>query len=167
MGKRQPADMIVLITGMSGTGKSAVTEALVARGHRAVDLDDPAWSEYRATEAGDEWMWRDAEVERLLAETSAEETLFISGCASNQVNFYDRIGEMILLTAPLPVMLARLAARTTNDYGKSPEDIAAVIENHREIEPLLRRRATLVLDATASIDELVDAILGNVESAPA
>ncbi|MCP1847255.1 serine kinase of HPr protein (carbohydrate metabolism regulator) [Bradyrhizobium sp. USDA 4541] len=32
---------LVLITGMSGTGKSSAIEELVARGHRAYDLDTP------------------------------------------------------------------------------------------------------------------------------
>jgi len=36
----------VLITGMSGTGKSSVIEELAARGHRAYDLDTPEWSRW-------------------------------------------------------------------------------------------------------------------------
>lgn len=36
----------VLITGMSGTGKSAVIRELAARGFRAVDIDTPEWSHW-------------------------------------------------------------------------------------------------------------------------
>jgi predicted ATPase len=36
----------VLITGMSGTGKSSVIQELAARGYRAHDLDTPEWSEW-------------------------------------------------------------------------------------------------------------------------
>ena len=36
----------VLLTGVSGSGKSTVTAALAARGCRAVDLDTPAWSHW-------------------------------------------------------------------------------------------------------------------------
>ena len=35
----------VLITGMSGGGKSSVIQELVARGYQAHDLDTPEWSE--------------------------------------------------------------------------------------------------------------------------
>jgi dephospho-CoA kinase len=35
----------VLITGMSGTGKTAVVRELIARRYQAVDLDTPDWSE--------------------------------------------------------------------------------------------------------------------------
>ncbi len=47
--------MIILITGMSGTGESTLIAALAARGHAAVDLDAPAYSEYRQTPDGREW----------------------------------------------------------------------------------------------------------------
>jgi predicted ATPase len=36
----------VLITGMSGTGKSTVLAELAQRGFRAVDPDEPGWSRW-------------------------------------------------------------------------------------------------------------------------
>jgi hypothetical protein len=39
----------ILLTGISGTGKTALVRALEAHGHRAVDLDQPAWSEWVET----------------------------------------------------------------------------------------------------------------------
>jgi GTPase SAR1 family protein len=36
----------VLLTGMSGTGKSTLIGELVARGFKAVDLDEDGWSEW-------------------------------------------------------------------------------------------------------------------------
>jgi dephospho-CoA kinase len=36
----------ILITGMSGTGKSAVIVELMRRGYRAIDLDTPEWSHW-------------------------------------------------------------------------------------------------------------------------
>ena len=34
---------VVLVTGMSGTGKSAALTELERRGHRVIDTDDPGW----------------------------------------------------------------------------------------------------------------------------
>lgn len=36
----------VLLTGMSGTGKSTVIRELAARGYKAIDADDDGWSHW-------------------------------------------------------------------------------------------------------------------------
>jgi hypothetical protein len=80
----------ILITGMSGTGKSAVIAELAARGHASYDLDTPEWSEWvtaRPTDTltpaeGQDWVWRIDRVRRLLSE-HRDGTLFISGTAEN------------------------------------------------------------------------------------
>ena len=37
----------ILLTGISGTGKSSALVELAKRGYRVVDTDDPGWREYR------------------------------------------------------------------------------------------------------------------------
>jgi hypothetical protein len=69
----------VLVTGMSGTGKSAALQMLGKRGHRVVDTDTDQWSHW--------------------------------------VTLPDGIA---LLSAPVDVLLARIAARTSNPYGNTP-----------------------------------------------
>lgn len=45
----------VLLTGMSGTGKSSAVAELGRRGYRVVDTGDPGWREYREyVESSDE-----------------------------------------------------------------------------------------------------------------
>jgi len=51
----------ILMTGMSGTGKSALVVALAEPGFRAIDLGEPEWSE--SAEDGD-WIWREERVHR-------------------------------------------------------------------------------------------------------
>lgn len=163
----------VLITGMSGTGKSTLVAALVARGYRGVDMDEPGWSEYRtfaaapgASAAETEWVWREDRVRDLLA-TDDGEVLFVSGCASNQWQFYDQFDHIILLSAPMPLMVERLATRTTNSFGKDPGELARILEDQRTIEPLLRRVATAELVTTATVDDLVAAVLAIASEADA
>jgi dephospho-CoA kinase len=50
----------ILVTGMSGTGKSTALEVLARRGHRPVDTDTDEWSRWATTPNGDsDWVWRE------------------------------------------------------------------------------------------------------------
>ena len=62
----------VLVTGMSGSGKSTVLAELARRGHRVVDTDYGDWSDDvpMAGQAGSERLWREDRMETLLAEHS-------------------------------------------------------------------------------------------------
>ena len=99
----------VLLTGMSGTGKSTVVRALAARGYTAVDTDSDEWCEWvnvaaSAERAGmaaaPDWAWREDRIGRLLATDDAD-VLFVSGCKSNQGQFYQQFNYIILLGAPV------------------------------------------------------------------
>ena len=54
----------------------------------------------------------------------------------------------MLEAASLPVLLARVAARTTNPYGGTPAQRAEIAGHVETVEPLLRAAATVLLDAT-------------------
>ena len=85
----------VLLTGMSGTGKSAVVRALVARGYKAIDTDD-GWCQLLP---GGRQLWREDAIQALLAADDAD-ILFVAGCEENQVRFHPQFDAIILLTAP-------------------------------------------------------------------
>ena len=82
--------------------------------------------------------------------------LFLAGCKSNQGRFYPELDAVVLLTAPLETLLERVDRRDTNPYGKSEEERALVVGHVATVEPLLRRTATHVLDATAPVRTLVE-----------
>lgn len=80
------------------------------------------------------------------------------GTVENQGDFYDRFEHVVLLTAPLEVPLERCRTRTTNPYGRTPEQQADIRRCVREVEPLLRAGATLVLDGRRPVAELADVV---------
>ena len=149
----------VLITGMSGTGKSATLAELARRGHRVVDLDDQRWSVQVPTDdtSGLEQLWREDRVADLLEEDAAA-PLFISGCASNQGKFYDRLDVVVLLSAPVGVLLDRLATRDTNDFGKTQSERERIIQDLEVVEPLLRSTSTTEIDTTQPLGVVADLI---------
>ena len=156
----------VLVTGMSGVGKSTALAALQALGHRVVDTDWPGWSEEVPTENGTrtEQLWNEDRMASLLDERE-ERHLFVSGCTRNQARFYDRFDAIVLLAASRDVILARVDARTSNSYGKSPAERRQIVEDLEAVEPLLRRGATDEIDAALPADEVASALLAIADRA--
>ena len=146
--------MRVLVTGMSGTGKSSALAELEKRGYRVVDTDSREWSEW----TGEEWLWREDRMAELLAQ-DGDRTLFVSGCMSNQGKFYDRFEAVVLLSAPAEVILERVDRRTTNDYGKAPRERDLILTHLETVEPLLRATATHELDASRPLRDVVDDLI--------
>jgi dephospho-CoA kinase len=150
----------ILVTGISGTGKSSALAELGQRGYRVVDTDDPGWRVYREyPEPSDElhrgeWLWVEERITRLL-DSDDGRPLFVEGCASNQSQFYDRFNSIVLLSASVDVILDRVERRTTNNYGKIPLERAMILDDLANVEPLLRQSCTHELDASRSLDEVV------------
>ncbi len=87
------------------------------------------------------------------------EVLFVSGCAANMRKFLPRFDLVVLLSAPAEVIVARLATRTDNPYGKRPEEVARVLSLRETVEPLLRCAAGNEIDTSVPLDEVVATLL--------
>jgi dephospho-CoA kinase len=143
----------VLVTGMSGTGKSTALRLLAEHGHHVVDTDTDEWSRWVTLPDGStDWIWREDAMADLLA---TRQSVFVAGCKSNQGMFYPRFDHIALLSAPAEVMLARVAARTTNPYGKTAEQQAEILRYVAEVQPRLRATATVEIDAAMPLAEVV------------
>jgi hypothetical protein len=147
---------MVLVTGMSGTGKSSALAALRARGLQAVDTDEPGWTEWSAAEEG--YVWREDRIGELL---SREEGLglYVSGTVSNQGRFYPRFDAIVLLSAPGDGLFSRIESRTTNTYGRSPEERELIRRHLAEVEPLIRRTCTHEIDANQPLAAVVERLI--------
>ncbi|WP_109420724.1 AAA family ATPase [Mycobacteroides franklinii] len=138
----------VLVTGMSGAGKSMLLQELARRGLRTVDTDYDGW-----TLSDGSW-----DAPRMAALLDEHSDVVVSGAVDNQVDFYDRFGDVVLLSVPLGVAIARVGSRTDNPYGRTEAERNEIAQNTREIEPLLRESATLELDGRLPVSELADRV---------
>src|SRR3984957_18252668 len=75
--------MRVLLTGVSGTGKSSLVRELQKRGYSAFDADDDGLTEPRPDGA---WGWRGDLVAALLDQYD-DDLIFFAGCSDEQTQF--------------------------------------------------------------------------------
>jgi dephospho-CoA kinase len=161
----------VLLTGISGVGKSTLVSELASLGYKAVDLDCDEFCQWVSADPHEntaltgtpvepdrDWVWREDRVGTLLATEDAD-LLVVSGCASNMSKFRKQFDHVILVTAPRQVIAHRLATRTTNPYGKRPEEAARVLAQIDTIEVLLRRSADHVIDTSDALPNVVERVL--------
>ena len=138
----------VLITGMSGTGKSTLLAGLHQRGHLTVDTDYDNW----VLPSG---VWDPVRMASLLERQSH---VIVSGTVENQIDFYDRFDHIVLLSAPWATLLERVTSRSNNPFGRTQAQQDEIRFYLNTVEPLLRRSATLELDGASPINELADAV---------
>lgn len=138
----------VLVTGMSGVGKSTLLQGLASGGHTVVDTDYDGW-------VLQDGQWDEPRMHKLLEH---EGRIVVSGTVENQVKFYGYFDHVVLLSAPLQTLLERVAARNSNPYGTRAEDREEIAGYFATVEPLLRHGATLELDGRADPVSLVSAV---------
>ena len=133
---------------MSGAGKSTLVAELARRGQRTVDTDYDGW-------VLADGRWDEARMASLL---STYDDVVVSGTVDNQGRFYDRFDHVVLLSAPIEVLVERVTHRTNNPYGRTAHELDEIRRYTAEVEPLLRRGATLELDARRPVEDLAKAV---------
>lgn len=147
---------IIYITGLSGVGTTSALDELNRRGYRTIDTDYGGYVRNVALEEGIAHYLNEEKMEDLL-KSVGEEHLFISGCCDNQGQFYKDFDVVVLLKADLSTMFERIENRTTNQYGKTPEQRQEILDNHAAVLPLLEKSSDVIIDTThVSIQEVSD-----------
>jgi GTPase SAR1 family protein len=154
-----PSAMRVLLTGMSGTGKSTLVQELRRRGYAAYDADDDGFSEPRAD---GRWGWRADAVASLLAQIPDGDLLFFAGCSEEQIEM--PFDYRVVLTVPEDEIVLRLGARSPDAYGRNPGELRQVLADLAHVELLLRRSADLVLSTTVPVAEVADRLLAHTSA---
>jgi dephospho-CoA kinase len=133
-----PADtagsmVAILVTGMSGTGTSTALAELPRGPHR------------RAAHRARQHPTGGAAVRRRLRVEPATVLSQVRG--------------VVLLSAPVEVLLERLATRTTTDFGMDPAGRDRILADLATVEPLLRAGANEEIDTRAPITEMADRLV--------
>jgi len=161
-----------LIEGVSGTGKTTVAEALQRRGYHVVHGDrslayvgDPETGEPLSGPPPGvtdilrwrhgHWIWPVDRVKSLIADRGHAMTFFCGGSRNHQ-HYIELFDAVFVLTIDRNTLTRRLAARPLDEFGGRPEERALVEQLHATQEDTPKG---VVIDATAPLDRVVDAIL--------
>lgn len=166
------------VTGNSGTGKSTLCGMLRARGHVAFDSDEDGFSRWRDRATGafvvdppdpvpegwlDRYGWMIDRVRvAALAEESRSGLAFLCGSAENETDVLDLFDHLVCLVIDDDTLRHRLATRTTNSFGRHPEELAAALTWNPRMREIYEPRGATVLDASRP----VEAVLAGVLDAP-
>jgi predicted ATPase len=89
-----PNHAAILVTGMSGVGKSTALAELARCGFATVYTDEGPWIHV----VDGEPLWREAMIDALL-DQPRQTSLFVQGTVANQGRFYDRFDAVVLAAA--------------------------------------------------------------------
>ena len=171
---------LVWVTGNSGVGKSTVCALLKERGELAVDADWDGYNHWVDRTSGqvvvdppypvpagwlDRYGWKISRtrVEALAAGERAK-AAFLFGSVENEVEVWDLFDLVVCLVVDDQTLRNRLLTRTTNAFGKHPEELAAALGRNEGMESTYRRFGATVLDGTRPVAEIADTILAAAES---
>jgi adenylate kinase family enzyme len=160
---------------MSGTGKSTIAALLARRGLAAIDADadrllsrnidsdgkvvgdvavpDFAWLDRHS------WEWDPARLDELIGAV-APSTLYVCGCADNELELADRFTEVFLLEIDESTMLARLASRD-KEFGRIGDTREYQRRKLSGYQSRLRASGAIPVDARRPLNEVVKEILSH------
>jgi adenylate kinase family enzyme len=170
----------VIITGISGAGKSTIAAELARRGLTAIDSDEDPWLARFVDRQGavvEEpetpdldwlaehfWSWDPARLDELIR-TAGSATLYVCGGADNQMELADRFTHFILLELDELTMLARLDnPERYNAWGRIGDTREFLRSRLHRYHEELRAFGAIPVDATQSVDQVIDAILAHTRT---
>lgn len=169
----------ILVTGTSGTGKTTVLRALSKRGVATIGIDEEPdltwWVHKESGEAyvGDgvvfdqkfldqyEWVCSKERLEKLLIQK--DESVVVCGSSDNILECMQLFDMTLVLNCPPEVFLARIDARTDNDYGKSEAAKAALLGYYEAYRDECLEAGAIEVDATQAIDDVVEEVMSYLE----
>lgn len=170
---------LCLVTGVSGTGKSAVLRELRVRGCLARGVDEDGYADWvsRRTGAAEviprgdpefdihawyqahDWVLNARRISVLSrAGARCGRPVFLCGSALGEADVWHLFDQVVALVADVPTIGRRLAARA-GDYGKAPEELAMILGWHDGFEESYRRFGAVIVDARRPLREVTDEVV--------
>lgn len=165
----------ILITGVSGSGKSSICGEFIKRGYRAYDIDDvEGLFEMRDKRTGKvfdnydnydfekvrhhDWVCDKDKLQKLIQKNRNGITYYC-GAASNIDEILPLFDKIFLLTASPKVLCERLSTRTSNDFGRTSEVQKWILDLQKQWEDHISEKGAISIDANRDLQEVTDDII--------
>lgn len=163
------------ITGIAGTGKSAVGEILEKENFKVFDLDAiEGFCHWRHKETGEEAKyntgvgkdWLDAhdwicdkQKLRKILEENKESDVVIVGIAYNQEEFLDYFDKVFLLYCSERTLLERLNTRDDgNNFGKNESEQEQILSWYKDFQERMTKLGAIPVNTDQSLADVVEKI---------
>lgn len=172
---------LIWITGISGSGKSAVRQELRRRGYEAFGTDEDGFAHWVDTENGaitsranvgdrppafharNDWRV-DVEGVRRLAVVAKEKLVFLCGAVQNEIEAWQFFDQVILLSVDEETIRQRIASRTNNDFGKSDHELGSILGWNQNIEANYEGYGAFIVDARQALPDVVAEVVRMAET---
>lgn len=168
---------VIVITGVSGTGKSAVLRKLQELEYAVIGIDEePGLTSWIHKETG-EIAPRGSELTESFLRTydwgcdtnkladlieKAPKPVFICGSADNIIEIIALADLTLLLVCSPEIFIGRINNRTEHDYGKDEESRKALLGYYEEYNQICLDAGVVEVDAGRPLDEVVETILSQI-----
>ena len=164
----------ILITGVSGSGKSEVSRQLKILGHETYDMDsiedlcvmvDKKTGLPTPYDNGNDlekiqkmnWLYKKDRLADIIANQKSE-IAFYCGFPNNLQEILPLFTKVILLTASPDNIRYRLVTRTDNGFGKSVEVQEHILNGKETLERELREKGAVTVSTNDSVADVMAAI---------
>lgn len=165
----------ILITGVSGVGKTSLSNKINEMGYKSYDVDDipglftmihrktklPIKNHDNADLEKVKAMTWICDIEKLksLIKNEQNDLAFYCGGGSNVYQMMELFDRVILLKLNLETNKYRLSNRTDNNFAKTPEVQDYVMGKKDKWEKIMEEKGAFVVDANKDLDSIAKEVI--------
>jgi hypothetical protein len=175
---------LIYVTGISGSGKSAVLNELRSRGHAAYGVDEDGYGRWLGRRSGEEsrfphgqhgldihewfseheWVLDIEKIARLKDRSDRDGTLvFLCGVAAGDAEAWKYFSVVCALVVGEAIIRQRIDLRA-DAFGKRQGELAQILKWNEGYEATYHGFGAVVIDATQPISVVVDRILSAADA---
>jgi hypothetical protein len=178
---------LVYVTGISGSGKSAVLRELRRRGYEAFGVDEDGYARWQDGRTGEvrtypadrasldphawyaahDWVLDAERIAELKWRVDRDSTLaFLCGVASRDAEAWEYFDVVCALVIDDATIRARTELREDGWYGTRPHELAEILAWNVGYADTYRGFGATLVDATMPLSDVVDAVIAAVPDPP-